>query len=86
MGRERYRRGLGTANREDLFVVGPVGAYDGALRSIVHALKYDGRRSVAGPLAALMRERGADVLTGADADLTKLPAHLQRSMPSSNRF
>src|SRR3954454_17396651 len=24
-----------------------IGAYDGALRSVVHALKYDGRRSIA---------------------------------------
>ena len=35
-----------------------IGAYDGALRSIVHALKYDGRRSLARPLGALMRARG----------------------------
>jgi ComF family protein len=43
-----------------------IGAYDGALRAIVHALKYEGRRSLAVPLAALMRARGADVLDGAD--------------------
>ena len=43
-----------------------VGAYDGALRAIVHALKYEGRRSLAQPLAELMRIRGADMLTGAD--------------------
>ena len=43
-----------------------IGAYDGALRAIVHALKYDGRRSLARPLGALMRARGADVLDGAD--------------------
>jgi predicted amidophosphoribosyltransferase len=43
-----------------------VGAYDGALRAIVHALKYEGRRSLAQPLARLMRVRGADMLTGAD--------------------
>ncbi len=42
-----------------------IGAYDGALRAIVHALKYEGRRSLAAPLAALMRERGADMLDGA---------------------
>ena len=34
----------------------PIGAYDGALRAIVHALKYDGRRSLARPLGALMRD------------------------------
>jgi ComF family protein len=38
------------------------GEYDGALRAIVHAIKYDGRRSLARPLATLMRERCADVL------------------------
>ena len=43
-----------------------VGGYDGALREIVHALKYEGRRSLAQPLAELMRIRGADMLTGAD--------------------
>ena len=43
-----------------------VGAYDGALRAIVHALKYEGRRSLARPLAELMRLRGADLLIGAD--------------------
>jgi ComF family protein len=42
-----------------------VGEYDGALRRIVHALKYDGRRSLARPLAALMRTRGADLISGA---------------------
>jgi len=54
-----------------------VGAYDGALRSIVHAFKYDGRRSLAGPLAALMRARGHDVLEGADA-VVPVPLHASR--------
>jgi ComF family protein len=54
-----------------------VGAYDGALRSIVHALKYDARRSIAGPLAALMRARGADVLASADA-VVPVPLHRSR--------
>ena len=43
-----------------------VGAYDGSLRAIIHALKFDRRRSVAAPLGALMRTRGVDVLDGAD--------------------
>ena len=51
-----------------------IGAYDGALRAIVHALKYDGRRSLAVPLGALMRERGADVLAGA-AYAVPVPLH-----------
>jgi ComF family protein len=54
-----------------------VGAYDGALRSIVHALKYDGRRSLAKPLGALMQTRGAEVLS--DADLAvPVPLHASR--------
>lgn len=43
-----------------------IGAYDGALRAIVHALKYDGRRTVAVRLAEAMRSHSADVLAGAD--------------------
>ena len=54
-----------------------VGAYDGALRAIVHALKYDGRRSLARPLGRLMRERGADVLAGA-ACAVPVPLHPSR--------
>jgi ComF family protein len=54
-----------------------VGAYDGALRAIVHALKYDGRRSLARPLAALMCERGRDVLSGAHAAVP-VPLHPAR--------
>ena len=51
-----------------------IGPYDGALRAIIHALKYDGRRSLARPLAALMRERGAEVLAGADC-VVPVPLH-----------
>ena len=54
-----------------------IGGYDGALRAIVHALKYDGRRSLARPLAALMRARGADMLTGADW-IVPVPLHASR--------
>ena len=53
------------------------GAYDGALRAIVHALKYEGRRSLAGPLAALMRDRCGVVLAGADC-LVPVPLHPSR--------
>src|SRR5262249_49038194 len=45
----------------------PVGEYDGALRALVQALKFDGRRSLAKPLAAMMKTRGAEVLAGASA-------------------
>ncbi|HSK09311.1 MAG TPA: ComF family protein [Vicinamibacterales bacterium] len=41
------------------------GEYAGALRQVLHALKYDGRESLARPVAALMRERGEAVLRGA---------------------
>ena len=54
-----------------------VGAYEGALRDIVHALKYDRRRSLAAPLAALMRQHGSGVLDGADA-CVPVPLHWAR--------
>jgi ComF family protein len=54
-----------------------IGAYDGALRAIVHALKYEGRRSLARPLGALMRQRGADLLDGA-ACAIPVPLHPSR--------
>ncbi len=54
-----------------------IGAYDGALRDIVHALKYDGRRSLAAPLAARMRAHGANVLDGADL-VVPVPLHRSR--------
>jgi ComF family protein len=44
-----------------------VGLYAGALRRLILAFKYGGRRTLAAPLAALMREAGADVLDGAAA-------------------
>ena len=43
-----------------------VGPYETSLRAIIHALKYDGRRSLALPLTALMRSHGHDVLVDAD--------------------
>ena len=54
-----------------------IGAYDGALRAIIHALKYDGRRSLARPLGRLMRERGADMLADA-AGVIPVPLHPSR--------
>jgi ComF family protein len=54
-----------------------IGRYDGALRAIVHALKYEERRSLARPLANLMRLRGADML--ADVDwAVPVPLHPSR--------
>ncbi len=54
-----------------------VGPYEGALRAIIHALKYDGRRSVVPRLALLMRDSGAEVLAGAGA-LVPVPLHPRR--------
>jgi len=54
-----------------------IGAYDGALRSVIHALKYEGRRSLARPLGALMRQRGADMLEAA-ACAIPVPLHPSR--------
>ena len=54
-----------------------LGEYDGALRDITHVLKYGRRRSLGPRLAALMRQRGADVLEGADAAVP-VPLHRTR--------
>ncbi len=54
-----------------------IGAYDGALRDIIHALKYDGRRSIAIPLARLMTAHGAAILQGADVAVP-VPLHRRR--------
>ena len=54
-----------------------ISAYDGPLRSIIHALKYEGRRSLARPLGRLMRERGADMIAGA-ACAIPVPLHPSR--------
>lgn len=54
------------------------GRYEGSLRTIVHAFKYQRRRLLAAPLGALMREAGADLLAGADA-VVPVPLHAVRS-------
>lgn len=54
-----------------------IGAYDGALGAIIHALKYEGRRSLAQPLAEMMRVRGAATLGGA-ACVIPVPLHPSR--------
>ena len=53
------------------------GPYEGRLRDIIHAFKYDGRRTLAQPLAALMREAGHDILEGADV-VVPVPLHWWR--------
>jgi ComF family protein len=54
-----------------------LGPYEGTLRDLVHGLKYHGRRSIASRLAALLRERCAAVLAGADA-VVPVPLHRAR--------
>jgi ComF family protein len=54
------------------------GVYDGSLRAIVHAFKYEHCRALARPLAALMTSAGADVLDGADA-VVPVPLHPLRA-------
>jgi ComF family protein len=54
-----------------------VGAYEGTLRNIVHALKYQGRRSIAVTLARMMRIAGRDLLSSADC-VVPVPLHWRR--------
>jgi ComF family protein len=55
------------------------GLYAGSLKAIVHAFKYEGRRTLAAPLAALMREAGSTLLADADA-VVPVPLHPWRSV------
>ena len=41
------------------------GSYDGALREIIHAFKYEGRRSLARPLGAMLKAAAAEALVDA---------------------
>jgi ComF family protein len=50
------------------------GEYEGTLRDIIHAFKYEGRRTLAAPLGRMMREGGADVLRDA-ACVVPVPLH-----------
>ena len=54
-----------------------IGPYDGALREVLHALKYGKRRSLAAPLGRMMRDSGAAVLPGADFAVA-VPLHFSR--------
>jgi ComF family protein len=55
------------------------GLHEGAMRAIVHALKYEGRRSLAAPLGVLMRERGDEVISLAEAAVP-VPLHATRRL------
>jgi ComF family protein len=54
-----------------------IGLYNGALRGVIHALKYDGRRSLAAPLAERIRDRCRGVLEGANL-VVPVPLHSSR--------
>ena len=54
-----------------------VDRYEGRMKDIIHALKYERRRSIAPPLGALMRERGAELLRDADV-VVPVPLHPRR--------
>lgn len=54
-----------------------IGEYDGALRAIIHALKYDRRRSIAPTLSVMMRDQGQSVLAGADF-VVPVPLHWRK--------
>lgn len=51
--------------------------YDGRLKDIIHALKYDRRRTISPRLGALMRERGQAVLRDATL-VVPVPLHPRR--------
>ena len=54
-----------------------IGPYEGTLREILQAFKYEQRRSLAKPLGRLMASSGAEVLAGADF-VVPVPLHLFR--------
>ena len=55
------------------------GDYDGALRQIIHAFKYDPRRSLGRPLGQLLREAGSDLLEEASC-VVPVPLHPWRRL------
>jgi ComF family protein len=60
-----------------------IGPYDGRLRDVIHALKYDPRPTIAKHLAARMRDTAAGLL--ADADVV-VPVPLHRSRERTRGF
>jgi ComF family protein len=55
------------------------GRYEGALRHIIHAFKYEGRRTLAVRLGAKMRVAGSDVLSDAHC-IVPVPLHPWRRL------
>lgn len=54
-----------------------IGEYDGTLRGVIHAMKYQRRFSIAPGLAELMRDAGRDLLRRADY-IVPVPLHPRR--------
>jgi predicted amidophosphoribosyltransferase len=61
-----------------------IGAYDDRLREIIHAFKYDHRRTLARGLGALMRRHGAELIGGADLAVP-VPLHWRRRLDLRGR-
>lgn len=55
------------------------GEYEGSLRDVIHAFKYEGRRGLAGPLGRLAAAEGGDVLRGAHC-VVPVPLHPVRRL------
>lgn len=51
--------------------------YDGRMKELIHALKYERRRSIGPRLGELMRQRGEELLRGAEA-VVPVPLHRRR--------
>ena len=54
-----------------------IGLYEGHLREVIHALKYERRRSIAMPLGRLMRESAGAMLQGVEVAIP-VPLHPRR--------
>jgi ComF family protein len=54
-----------------------VDRYEGRMKEVIHALKYERRRSIAPPLGGLMRATGAHLLKDADL-VVPVPLHRRR--------
>ena len=55
------------------------GRYEGALRDVIHAFKYEGRRSLARPLGGMLRKAGRPVLERSDC-VVPVPLHPWRQL------
>jgi ComF family protein len=55
------------------------GRYEGALRDVIHAFKYEGRRSLANPLGRLLRDTGRALLDDCDY-VVPVPLHPWRRL------